>query len=233
MNFWIGAYWSKGPRKENEDSLLVEEASTLRGRVLFMAVADGIGGLQEGEVASGYICERLSQAFFDRIIPEINKGSGLGALKKIVMRTLYETVRELKEYGRSKEISLGSTLSCVLIVGRRYITFQSGDSKVIRCRSKNKDLTTLDVNSDGSINKCIGSFEYVKPSVGSGILLKNTGILICSDGFWKRFPMDTELLNPRSIENRDQIEKRLSSMARQLRKNGEKDNISAIYAKCI
>lgn len=233
MNFWVSAYWSKGPRAKNEDSLLVEEVCTSRGKVLLMAVADGIGGLQEGEVASGYICERLSLAFYERIVPAVNRGCGLGYIKKIILRTLFETVKDLIEYGQVKGISMGSTLSCIFIVGRRYLTFQSGDSKIIKCRKKNKTLTRTDVNPDGSINKCIGSFEYVKPCVGRGVLLKNTGILVCSDGFWKKLSGDTDVFMPKNIVRYEQIEKRLSSMAQVLRKNGETDNISVIYAKCM
>lgn len=56
-------YWDRGKREKNQDSVLLEQVITVRGRILLAAVCDGIGGLSEGETASGFILEKLPQRF--------------------------------------------------------------------------------------------------------------------------------------------------------------------------
>ena len=50
-----GVYWDRGRRCVNQDSLTLQQALTRRGRMVLAAVSDGIGGLSEGENASGFI----------------------------------------------------------------------------------------------------------------------------------------------------------------------------------
>lgn len=212
--------------------MLAQEVMTSRGRVVLAAVADGVGGLSEGKLASGYLCEELNRVFYDRLIPLINRGLCLNEAKRVLLRALFEATQNMCEYGSLRDIKLGSTLSGILIVGRRYLCFQCGDSKLLKIRRGAKELLQLDVNPDGSINKCLGSFEYVKPSFKKGFLRKNTGLLICSDGFWRRAG-GFEALRPKEISQEESVEKRLVAIGALLRKRGEMDNISAVYIKCF
>ena len=60
MNYQVNVYWNKGAvRKSNQDSVLVLKALTSQGRVLLAAVCDGMGGMDRGEYASGYLTEEL------------------------------------------------------------------------------------------------------------------------------------------------------------------------------
>lgn len=55
MKYLSGFYWERGRSKANQDSIVLQQVVTDYGRILLAAVSDGIGGLSEGENASGYI----------------------------------------------------------------------------------------------------------------------------------------------------------------------------------
>ena len=74
MKFISDIYWDKGLRENNQDSLILEQVVTVKGRVLLAAVSDGVGGLLEGEVASGFILEKVHAHFYDEILPLIRRG---------------------------------------------------------------------------------------------------------------------------------------------------------------
>ena len=73
MKMISGIYWDRGNRSVNQDSLVLEQVLTSKGRVLFAAVSDGIGGLSEGEVASGFILEKLLTNFYQQLLPLIGR----------------------------------------------------------------------------------------------------------------------------------------------------------------
>ena len=70
MDIMSGFYWDTGSKEHNQDSVLLEQVNTGKGRILLAAVSDGIGGLPEGEVASGFLMERSGRAGTDRVSDE-------------------------------------------------------------------------------------------------------------------------------------------------------------------
>ena len=56
MKYLTGVYWERGSTaKSNQDAVVLLQVLTARGRVMMAAVCDGMGGLAQGEVASGYV----------------------------------------------------------------------------------------------------------------------------------------------------------------------------------
>ncbi len=60
------------------------------------------------------------------------------------------------------------------------------------------------------------------------------GFLLCSDGFYHFLTEDmlAELLDPSEIKEEEQLERRLKELAGYGMKQGEQDNISALYVLC-
>lgn len=60
--------------------------------------------------------------------------------------------------------------------------------------------------------------------------MKKSVFLLCSDGFRNRLGEDRikEAMLPETIEGREQIYKRLKEMTEYVKKQGERDNISAV-----
>ena len=78
--------------------------------------------------------------------------------------------------------------------------------------------------------KCIGSFPFQKPDIRRGRVRKKQGFLLCTDGFYNKQCWG-EMFEPASIVEEGQIERRLQENAAYVKKQGEKDNLSAIYIR--
>ncbi|MGN1179889.1 MAG: PP2C family protein-serine/threonine phosphatase [Suilimivivens sp.] len=236
MRIISGVYWDKGKRSGNQDSLLLEQVYTKRGRVLLAAVSDGIGGLSEGETASGFIMEKLLQNFYQQILVLLKKGKGTKSLKRSLLRCFFETNRILNKYAESREISLGATVSVLLLFRKQFLIAHLGDSRIYRFSGKNRVRQMTRDHSAGNsvLTKCLGSFSYQSPDIYRGRITGKTGFLLCSDGFYHYLPGNIlgELLNPGEIRSEEQIEKRLRELAGYEYRQGERDNISALYVLC-
>lgn len=236
MKIISGIYWDRGKRNNNQDSLILEQVFTRKGRVLFSAVSDGIGGLEEGETASGFVLEKQLQNFYHQILPLVEKGRNLRSLERSLLRCLFETNQILNRYADSKGIALGATVSILLIFKRKFLILHLGDSRIYRIYGKNKIKQITKDHSDGKnvLTRCIGSFAYQSPEIYKGRIRGRKGFLLCSDGFY-RYPKEdilAELLDPGEAAGEEQIEKRLRELAGYGLKMGEQDNMSALYVRC-
>ena len=179
MEVMSGFYWDSGKKEINQDSVLVEQVNTGKGRILLAAVSDGIGGLPAGEVASGFLMERLQQHFYEEILPLIRKGKSSKKIRHSFFRCLYETVGMLQKYADSREISLGATLSVLLLMKRRYLILHVGDSRIYEIRKKGIRQLTEDHRGEGNIlTRCMGSFPMSEVYVRFGRYHKKTDIII-------------------------------------------------------
>ena len=74
MRFLTGIYWHRGSvAMDNQDSIVLHQVLTARGRVLMAAVCDGMGGLEQGEWASGYVTKRLLEWFYEFLLRAVQK----------------------------------------------------------------------------------------------------------------------------------------------------------------
>ncbi len=235
MHIISGIYWDKGLRENNQDSLMLEQVYTRKGRVLLALVSDGIGGLEEGETASGLILEQFLQTFYQDVLRLLGKNKGRKILEKSICRCFYELSHMMNNYGKKKGIRLGATVTLLLIYKRKYLLFHLGDSRCYQImRKKLKKLTEEHSDALGRLMGCLGSFAYRTPDVRFGYIKRKSGFLLCTDGFYhfQNEAILKELLTPVEIESEIQIEKRLRQLALYGMKQGEKDNVSAVYVVC-
>ena len=228
-----GIYWEKGRRSLNQDSLVVHQVTTGRGRVILAAVSDGIGGLKEGEVASGYILESIVHSFYEQLLLLIRKRRRTEFFKRCIFRSLEQINRELNIYAREKDIRLGATLSLLLIWKRRYMIVHIGDSRIYLCKRQMMKQLTKDHGLGKGITKCLGSFGFQRPDIRFGRIWGIRGFLLCTDGFYRKMDKSAagEMLRAGDIENQFQIEKRLQRLGEMAMGQEEKDNLSAVYVK--
>lgn len=232
MKIISSAYYDQGIRRINEDSILYEEM-VINGKTALLAmVADGVGGLEDGHVASGYAVESMMKLFVMDIKSRILEGTGFRKIKKCILYETRQIYDALKRYADIKGIKLGTTFSLLFIYKKRYLVIHLGDSSIKSLRgARCKNLTPLHQNPDGSLNRCLGSITFQSPYIRSGMVFKNTGYLLSTDGFTNLMGNDIESLKPKEIHNEDQIEKRLLAIGNRVSKRGETDNKSAIYIK--
>ena len=230
MKISAGAYWDAGARSLNEDSVLLQIVHSKKRTIIMALIADGIGGLDEGHTASGYVCE----VFNERLYNEMDSwGRGYRVIKRSVLRALYDIAEDLRTYADNKGIRLGSTATLLLITGRRYLLFHLGDCMAYECTGDRlKSINSVHSNSPGSVSRCVGSFPYMDPDVYSGWIKRKTGFLLASDGFYSMMDKDPYLFDPAKLSTDELIEKRLFEIGSLIRKRGQKDNASAIYISC-
>lgn len=233
MNILTGIYWDQGRRENNQDSIVLQQVRTNCGRVLLAVVCDGVGGLDQGENASGFVGERLTEIFYTELIPLIQRRKGRKAILRSLLRCVYSVREELHRYAAEREISLGTTLSLLLLWKRRYLILHLGDSRIYHYQGNGRRQLTRD-HSDGrnQLTRCLSSFPYQVPDIRFGRRWGKCAFLLCTDGFYKKQDeTGFSLLDPAGVDSGQQAGKRLEEMEKQALKRGEQDNLSAVYVK--
>lgn len=235
MRYLTNVYWNKGREAEkNQDSVLLQQVLTSRGRVLLAAVCDGMGGVSCGEEASGYAAVRLREWFYTELFAMIRKNKRYWVIRRSLDRLVFHMQGQLKRYALQEEISLGTTMTVLVVWEKTWLLWHLGDSRAHRLRGRRMEQLTQDHAQDaGTLTKCLGSFGHFVPQHRMGVLKPGDGILLCTDGFRRRIT-DGELrdvLHPCELAGEEQIGRRLKEIGETCMKRGERDNLSAVYIK--
>ncbi|MDE7232645.1 MAG: protein phosphatase 2C domain-containing protein, partial [Lachnospiraceae bacterium] len=165
MRYLTGVYWCRGRVADrNQDSVVLQQVLTLRGRVLMAAVCDGMGGASQGETASGYVAENLQEWFYTELLYMIREKKRSWVIRRSLDRLTFHLQRQLQRYAGREEISLGTTMTVLVIWEKTYLVWHLGDSRAYRLRGgRLEKITTDHVHGTGKLTKCLGSFGYFVP----------------------------------------------------------------------
>lgn len=131
MQYLTGVHWNRGSvAAYNQDSLILQQALTDRGRVLMAAVCDGMGGLQQGETASGYMAERLQEWFYGFLMQAVHKKKPYWMIRRSIERLVYDAQEQLRQYGRKEQVALGTTMSVLVLWEGSYLIWHLGNCRV-------------------------------------------------------------------------------------------------------
>jgi len=174
-------------RRQNEDNYLV---ATRRG---LWAVADGMGGHEAGDIASGVVVEELAA------IPVPATASQLLASCE---RHIVNANSRLKKLGDERGTVIGTTVAVLLIFDGHYAAVWSGDSRIYRVRQHRIEQISTDhtevqeLVSAGKltaqeartwprrnvITRAIGVCDDPELEIKGGALEPGDIFVICSDG---------------------------------------------------
>ncbi|MCR5670032.1 MAG: serine/threonine-protein phosphatase [Butyrivibrio sp.] len=244
-------------RRINQDAAMIKVANTLRhGRISFIAVCDGMGGLSKGEVASckavraleGWFCEEFA------LMQDLEEDKLWDTVETSLRRLIVKTAAEIKRYARHRGINMGTTLTALLQIGKRYITVNVGDSRIYCVGREKAECLTRDqsvvadkvrrgeiseslAESDPQKNvllQCVGSSREVEPDVTRGEFDGDTTVVACSDGLWRT--LEKELLHkrlcPQMCITPEDMLIQSKKLAQEAFDKHEEDNIS-IAAMCL
>lgn len=255
MRYLTSVYWERGRVADiNQDSLVLLQVLTAKGRVLLAAVCDGMGGLARGEYASGYVTGRLQEWFYESLLRAVCKKKPYWVIRRSLERLVYHMQEQLSLYGRRESIRLGTTMTVFVLWEKTYLLWHLGDSRAYRLRAgggsvsmrdgfaigrNDKSVTGIEcmtrdhVKGRNQLTKCVGSFGYERPEFKMGILRSGQAVLLCSDGFRNRIDEKelADVLRPEQIREEEQITRRLREIGDACMKRGEMDNLSAVYVK--
>lgn len=222
-------YTDKARRQHNEDAYLLNDELNL------YVVADGVGGLQAGEVASQLVCEVVAQ--------QVQQGASL----ETAILTAHTEVSAAAERGEGRS-GMASTVVVVRFDGSDYELAWVGDSRIYLWDGELKLLTkdhsyvqslydagqitlaeTDTHPKKNVITQAVGSgAAEIKVASNRGTLAQGQSLLLCSDG------VSGELTGKQLVEKMSskaaaaQISKELVQCAVQA---GGKDNATCVYVR--
>lgn len=209
MRFEVAAYTNVGMVKQcNQDGFIAKVAETPFGDVTLAAVADGMGGLSKGELASATVIRAFSK-WFDETLPLSLEAlnSSVEGFERFVEGQWSGLVQELNlrimRYGVRDRVSLGTTLTAFLSIGARYSIAHVGDTRVYEVRDEGISVLTEDQTfvrrevkagrltlEEAAVHpqrnvllQCVGASKEVKPEIVHGTIDRHALYLVCSDGF--------------------------------------------------
>jgi len=174
-----------GPRRENEDfcGLITPAGPELDVKGVLAAVADGVAGEGGGRQASEYAVRSLLTDYYatpdtwgvplalDRVLNAVNRWL-------IAQGTAHRNT-----------VSLATTLSAIVLRGRRYVIAHVGDSRIYRLRAGELTVLTQDHVWDHPdmrhvLARAIGLDAHLVMDYADGELEPGDVFLLATDGVW-------------------------------------------------
>lgn len=236
-------------RKTNEDRAIILMNSD---NEVFLAVSDGMGGSEKGDVASKLTIDLLNASFKKK-----KKHRYLFSDKRWITRTcksinkkIYSMAEKVKKTEKNSEkIGMGCTLVAVLISGERMMIANIGDSRAYMLKDGElKQLTTDQtyveyllktgkITEEGAkthpdrhvLTNALGVYNSLSLSI-TDMPYHGESILLCSDGLYNNLD-SKEIANILLTDERtDQKVVSLISIANHA---GGSDNIGIALWECI
>ena len=178
-----------GPRERNEDycGVATPDGLELENKGVLAAVADGIGGHRGGKEASEYTVRGLLADYY--ATPDT---WGVPRAIETVTTALNRWV--IAEAGRNAELAgMATTLSALVLRGRRYYTAHIGDSRIYRLQQGKLQPLTVDhtwehPELNNVLSRAIGLDPRVLMDFADGELAVGDRFLLVSDGVWGVLP---------------------------------------------
>ncbi len=229
-------------RKDNQDKIYL---SAEKSAIKYFIIADGMGGVNGGEIASGiaietikdYINENLGKIEFEKEqIEDLLRGAIAKANKSIFRKA--EQEEELK--------GMGTTVIVAFLYGNRVYIGHVGDSRVYRIRKNIIRQLTKDHSyvqallNEGSITKAeaenhpqknmllkvVGCEEIVEPDIMVKGFIKGDALLMCTDGLTNMVSVE-EIFNTIN-KGKNNVKKTCKKLIDIANENGGYDNVSVI-----
>lgn len=236
-------------RPENEDSI------TTRPEIGLAVLADGMGGHQAGEVASGMAVEVVTRHFLDvftchnsngedDVVDNSLEAKTTGEAIRLANAAIYELAQTRPDYA-----GMGSTIAVAVFYGNHVCIGHVGDSRVYRFRQGileqltedhsvvqellNRGLVTPEeartTIGKNLVTRALGVDPDVTPDVDEQALQREDVYLLCSDGLTEVLEDgDIELL---LMEYGRNLEETARQMVARANERGGPDNISVILVR--
>jgi serine/threonine protein phosphatase PrpC len=235
-------------RGHNEDTFLV------RNDLGLYLVADGMGGHAAGEVASRKAAEVVERYIEKRrhVVDNFDDtASGRDDIVDLVTDAVQEATAQVYDLATSDEgrAGMGTTLTFVLVIGRKGIMGHVGDSRLYLIRQGTvhklsedhsyveqlvkRGLMTEEAAQNSPyanvITRAIGIHPQVEVDTLVFDLLDDDELLLCSDGLNKHVPHDDELAELMKDKDPEASTRNLCDTAVE---RGGSDNVTTIVVRC-
>jgi serine/threonine protein phosphatase PrpC len=230
-------------RQNNEDSFIIE---TKDGKaVALLAVFDGMGGMEKGEVASSIAAETLKEMFEK----ENSFPDPIRFIDEALKTANERIVKYAAEHGL--EGQMGTTAAVALIKNGTLYMGNAGDSRIYLLKDDALKQVTHDhtlvayqlahglITKEEARNskqknvlmKAVGVSNNFEAEMYAPILLNsNDKVLLCSDGLYN---MVKEQEIERVLKKHMQTREKAKMLIDLANRNGGEDNITAVIAETL
>jgi serine/threonine protein phosphatase PrpC len=247
--FSIGAVSDSGNvRENNQDNILALVGEDEEGEFGLFAIADGMGGLAEGHIASLIAVTSLKQWWHSEVpslfMENVNGSAFLDRLDK-----LFRLINaQIIEYSAKASAKMGTTLSVLFLSKNYYYVGHIGDSRIYQLNPKTFLQATEDHSWVGEqvrggnlsekeakvhprrnlLTQCLGITLEICPYFSSGEYFEDL-FLLCSDGFYNELPDDLLYEQMQAVQTgRVQPQGAINYLAKVIKSQTASDNLSAI-----
>lgn len=180
-------------RKDNQDNYWGAIANVDGSNCGIVCVCDGMGGLNDGGLASKIVIDAVREGFMSGVPFKELEG---------VLQHANSVIYEKSSSGGK----MGTTCTIVEAIDGRYRILHIGDSRCYRISKRGGfDILTVDHSAiktynlspetdynmwkkyKNSLTKCIGVKPRIKMDYREGSYNKGDKFLVCSDGMWHLF----------------------------------------------
>ncbi len=241
-------------KKTNQDAVLVKTAKTPNGYVGMFVVCDGMGGLDQGELASATVVRGLSD-WFEIVLPDLlHSNRQEEDIRDALKACINEQNAKILDYGDETNTKVGTTVTALLIIHSRYYIVHIGDSRAYQIGERvtrlTKDQTLVEREVErGNITpeqaqkdprrnvllQCVGATRELDVVILTGETEAGTVFLLCTDGFYHKIT-DEELLmelRPNPFLNEKQLKYKAIKLIDAVKERKEVDNISIVLAHVV
>lgn len=201
-------------RENNEDRWLVRRSSG----VMLLAVADGVGGEQAGEAASGAAIDALEGRFFDAL--------PAGGAREALASAIRDANDAVLKGQTDRGDAAATTLVACAVRGREAVVANLGDSRAYLVRAGSARQVTEDHAgmTPNQITRFVGDPRGVQPDVFVEMLRGGDRVVLCSDGL-TRHVEDSEIA---SIARSADPLAAADELVRLANERGGEDNITVV-----
>ena len=244
MRYQIGTITNLGKkRSSNQDNYLARTGSGGTPCAL-LVVADGMGGLSDGDVASGLVVAEM-QKWWDALL---EKQAEPDEISRSLDEVIYRIHREIYAYEQEKNTRTGTTLSLVFLLGTRYLVKHVGDSRIYLCTTQKTVQLTEDQNwynreveagrlenarladnrTARALVNALGPSRELEIRTQRGCIKRGEALLLCTDGFYGCLK---ESLTARRWPWRYEPQQVLEAMLQEILTGPAGDNITAVLCR--
>lgn len=232
-------------REVNQDSIFCRQ----KDGVGLFAVADGMGGHTDGELASQEVADQLIQ-WWNVHIMECEPSDFVNLIKSL------EKIIQIANSNIYQKYNNGAICGCTLVVlfifQQSYAVISAGDSRIYKLYGINtvSQMTQDDVwemqqsvrcqytadeiehhESKGKLMNAIGVFEEAGMHITTDTLKKADTFLLCSDGVYKMCTEDQIRNWMKAYRKNPDNTGLMTRVKTEIYERGALDNMSAVFVK--
>lgn len=215
-----------GPRPRNEDfcGAVTPDGAELDGKGVIVAVADGVGGHVNGREAAEYTVRGLLSDYY--ATPQTwSVPKSLETVISALNRWLVSQSAKTRETA-----GMATTLSVMVLRGRRYTVAHVGDSRIYRLRDRQLERLTTDhvwehPELNNVLSRAIGLDQRVQIDFSDGDLEEGDRYALVTDGVWNQLG---EARIQAILQATADPQEAASRLAMDAEDSGSQDNCTAI-----